>query len=315
MAPPLFIEQDMKKALIISISIFLLFSFGCKQKFRVNSIAMIDRSPYKNFAMEEIADTFRSHSVKVVDKDSIMKVLDEKDMKIRTGLLCAAYRQERLNSAVRIGKELGVDAVVFSSMPPTGVKTISPPCPSESLISFFLVDPPKVLFESRTYETFIYNLSSINWEVVASPPPKPETFITAIDNEIRYAGLRIRVVRNENIQTPIEETPPAPISGFEDIDFSQAGIEPQQASREKEPALNSQVEAKTEKNVSNEKVEKTTGLPWLFAVEDAFHLIYSEPFETRITGKIAGKLEYDVSSIGIDEDPSFKMVLTDIRVK
>ncbi len=293
----------MKKIVITFALSILLLAISCTQKYRINSAAMLDRSPRMDYGMIEIAETLRAHAVNVVDEDSIEYALGQKEVAIRKGLLCAGYRGERLNSAVSLGKELGADAVIFSSMPPAGMKTQMSPCLSESLISFFIVDPPIVLFETRNYYDFIYNMSSINWEVVVSPPPEPEEFSLLLNDELKYAGLKLSVLPNDEL--------------------SETGKDAGESNRRGTPSGGSRDFNEDEKKDENEeetdeKIEDSgdTGseLPWLFIVEEDYHTIHSEAFEKRIVGSIAGKLEYDVSSAGTADEPRFKLVLTDLRI-
>ncbi len=304
-APPIPFRMIMKKIAPFLLAALILILSGCSQKYRIYNVALLDVSPQEEYGMTEIADTFRIHSVNVIGEDSLENLVGENELTRVTTQLCAAYRQDRLLSALAFAKDVEVDAIVFSSIPPAGLKTNMPPCLSDSLISFFLVEPPKVLFEARTYEDFIYNMSSINWEVVVSPPPKPKEFKIALDEEIEFARLVVRVVRNEGYideahsKTEGNEEPPKEIpEGNKRADGS-AG-----ETQEKLPA---------EKQGGDDAL--SDGAKWLLVIEDSFHTILSEPFTMRVVGKIPGKIEYDVSVIDDSDRPTFKTVLTNLRIE
>ncbi|MGC9314421.1 MAG: hypothetical protein ACP5G4_02200 [bacterium] len=293
-----------KIAPILLIAIILILS-GCSQKYRIYNVALLDVSPQEEYGMTEIADTFRVHSVNVIGEDSLANLVGENELTRVTTQLCAAYRQDRLKSALAFAKEVEVDAIVFSSMPPVGLKTNMPPCLSDSLISFFLVEPPKVLFEARTYEDFIYNMSSINWEVVVSSPPKPKEFKIALGEEIEFARLVVRVVRNEghvdetHSKTEGNDEPPKEITeGNKRADGS---------------ASETQEKLSEDKQGGDEAV--SDGAKWLLVIEDRFHAILLEPFTMRVVGKIPGKIEYDISTAEDSDEPTFKAVLTNLRIE
>lgn len=289
----------MRKYVIALSIIACLIIIGCTQKYRIHSAALLDRSPQEDYGMTEIEDTLRSHAVNIVDEDSLLMLLGKKELVLRSSLLCAAYRQDRLKSAVALGKEVGVDAVIYSSMPPVGMKNQMTPCLSESLISFFIVEPPMVLFEANNYFDFIYNMSSINWEVVVSEPPEPEEFTLSLGGEISYAGLRLSIARNEGEEK--SET------GKDDASGNETGSFQGQADSETDIS-----QTDDETNLQKQEAEQK---PWLFVVEEDYHKIYTEAFEQRIVGKITGKLHYDISAVDIPEEPRFRLILTDLRIE
>ena len=241
----------------------------------------------------------------MIGEDSLARIVGDKELTRVTTQLCAAYRQDRLKSAISFAKEVEVDAVVFSSMPPVGLKTTLPPCLSDSLISFFLVEPPKVLFEARSYEDFIYNMSSINWEIVVSPPPEPVEFEIAAGENIEFAGLTITISKNEGLPADFK------------ADDNSIEIDSKETAGDKARADGSAGntdEKMEEKTVEEEKPAHTSG-KWLLVIEDRFHTILSEPFSIRVVGNIPGKIEYDVSSVEKSEKPSFRAILTDLRIQ
>jgi len=329
----------MKKSIVIIALVAIIALTGCGPKYRLYSVALLDRYPQTAYGMMEIADTFRVHSVSVVEEDGIEAVLGEREFFAQQMKLCASYRRERLDNAVTLGKELGVDAVIFSSLPPVGLKTVPRPCPAENLISFFIIDPPMVLFEVTNYDDFLYNMTVIDWEEVVKPPPEPEDFTVALDEEIEYAGLKIRIERNDGqYDSDVATTKQSDDLGN---DSENDEIERQSESRKtSERTVEFEDESETEQmsrnapeiesaNIgfesddvdtvkSDEKpggeAEKAETAPWLFVVEKDYHIILSTAFESQIADEIKGKLRYDVTATGTGEAPEFVLILTDLRI-
>ncbi len=313
----------MKRILAIFALIFLLVFVGCRQKYRIYSVGMLDRATMRDFGTSEIADTFMVHSVIVVAEDSMETIIEGSALSAYRMRMCNPYRSDRLEGAVALGNELGVNAIVFSSMPPTGFKKKPGPCPSESLISFFVVDPPIVLFESRDIDDFIYQMTLIDWETVVKPPPPPEEFFVALDEVIKFAGLKIEIVREADVRSVgkdnNKENKGSDKSGDSQMDYPSDkdpfGKEDSGDSKEKfENSADDEAEKESEQAERLEEEKIPSATPWFIVIEDGFHKIHSAGFELRIIDKVPERLRYDVAAVGTEQEPEFKLVLSDLRL-
>ncbi|RKZ27740.1 hypothetical protein DRQ36_11360, partial [bacterium] len=193
----------MKRRFCIIVLSILIFLFGCKEKYRVYSVAIMDRSPGKDYGTREIENEFIYHGVRVITEEEVESTVEPAFLSVQYLRLCAAYRADRADGAVALGKKLGVDAIVYSTMPPLGMKdNRGSPCMVDSLIAFYLVDPEKVIIESDNYDDFIVSLYALDWESMVKPLPPPEEFVVSPNEEIEFAGLKIRI-EETSMQTPI----------------------------------------------------------------------------------------------------------------
>ena len=279
----------MKRMTVAILLIVLLFA-GCKNRFRIYSIATMDRVSGREEGMLEVEDMLRVHGVQLLDEDDIDMAVEDGFLRIQRMRLCAAMRSDRLDGAVALGKKLDVDAVIFSTMPPPDSKfKEAMPCMVDSLITLYLVDPPTVIVEARDYGEFLYRLSQFDWETIVKPPPEPEEFEVALGDSVEFAGFVITVIANPSQST-------SPMSEKET----------------KEVASKNRNMSTDGEGGKGRIATQESDRPWAIAIYRDGYQKKLEPFETRLTNRIPGALKYDVSTI--DSGSRFKLILTDLRV-
>ena len=267
---------------------------GCDDKYRIYTLATADRSQSEDYGMREIRDAFDYYGVNLVSEDSLERALDAEFLAKQRLRLCAPNRSDRLDAAVAIAEELGVDALVYSTMPEAGVKLReSTPCMVESLISLYAVDPPAVLVEATDYDSFIFRISQFDWETIVEPPPEPEEFVVESGDTVDFAGHRLVVLARSK----------APETAKRNEDWNLQGEKNRTDYTDKTDFAGNEEK-------STEKAEER--MPWRLVILRGDELLFEEFFRVRIVDRLSGELKYDVKSTGEPDDPRFRMILTNL---
>ena len=138
---------------------------GCREGYHIKTVAVLDRAPGKDYGAEEIELFMDDYGVDVINERDVELNVEPDFLSIQLLKLCASQPSDRLEGAVALGEQLGVDAVVYSTISPFWEKSRDKaPCLAGDLIALYLVDPPKVLVEASDYDKFLYRLEIMDWE-------------------------------------------------------------------------------------------------------------------------------------------------------
>jgi hypothetical protein len=294
----------MKKT-VVSIIFAAIILSGCGDKFRIYSLATMDRVSGRDSGMLDVEEDLRLYGIQLIDEDSVEVSVDPGFLNVQRMRLCAAMWSDRLDGAVALGEKLEVDAVVFSTMPPIYSKLREDlPCMVDSLITLYLVDPPTVIVEAHDYGEFLYRLGEFDWETIVAPPPLPVEFEIALGDSVEFADLIITIVESDTVD---EE-----VLSKEDANLDESNKESDSIKKSKDMFSESD-------NFSGDGGEgriavKQKNYPWAVVIYRGSYLEKREAFESRVVNKVSGRLKYDISEIG-GAPLQFKLVLTDIRIE
>jgi hypothetical protein len=337
------------KRLFIAFIIALFLFAGCKAKYRIYTLGALDRMTQTDGQFIKIQEKFQDYGVIVVDEDSVEKSVDKSYLRVQRLRMGASARADRLDGAVALGKKIGVDAILYSTMPQIGLKTKEDiAVGTDSLIALYVVDPPGLILEARNYDDFLKALSELDWRTIARPPAKPEEFIVKLDEKLKYAGLTLEVEEATEQEIPATTIPTGTFQqdstrpDDRGVDFpheQQSGAQmdqgtgsptgsagtnnPDDKSRAEtaggsgSPPLESQT-PKAEQALNDTTRRETAPVApqsgkWVLLVSEGYHVIRSERFDIRAVNKIPDKLNYDVALKTEGEETTFKLVLTDLR--
>lgn len=305
--------------------VLLAFSQGCKPKYRMYSVALLDRSPQTDIEMDSVAVYFEKVGLTVMPENEVESMIEPQLLLTGRMKLCAGARKDRLDGAVSFGKGLGVDAIVFSSMPPVSQKIREEfVCLTDSLISLYLVEPPTVLIEAHTYEEFINQLNKIDWRTVVKPPPKPVEFTVGLNEKISFAGLKITVEKKRALEVSrVESSDDFGGTGGEDPAQFGKDIDGAMLDKErKEDPLKGQEGSMQIREMDKKDAEKQgqgeiqtqrTAQEWNFVISEGYHVIREISFAESARGRIEKRLEYEIKIVIGGSEPRFKAILTDLR--
>lgn len=279
-------------ASLVIFSILLLT--GCKDNFRIYSVAILDRMKDTDIGLLEIRDSLASHGVIIIDEDSISKLVDTNFIDVQKIRLCASMRSDRIGGAIALGRKLEVDAVIFSAMPSISKIKEETPCMVDSLISLYLIEPPQTLVEATNYTQFLYTLSLFDWETIVRPPPPPEEFVLSPEDSLIFAGYIITV----------EE------AGL----LKEESITKQTENQRNEILKKDKTDYSIKEKANGQATDKPyNGPKWSLKIIEDGYLKKTENFNIRVVGSISKALKYDVSVMDNEGKIEFKLILTDLN--